>query len=141
MAGAAAQRQVDLAEIAERQQLPPRARQARIADPELVAAAERLREDFELAQMGPRVAQNWERFLTVGSDRGMSRITRADYPAVLTDLIGSNLPADAKSVPTVICGMAGARQGWVEAPYRSVPCTPLDRPGLIAAPTSLATRS
>jgi len=31
---------------------------------ELVAAGERLREDFELAQMGPRVAQNWESFLT-----------------------------------------------------------------------------
>ena len=37
--------------------------------PELVGAAERLREDFELAQMGPRVTQNWERFLTAG-DRG-----------------------------------------------------------------------
>lgn len=37
--------------------------------PDLVAAGERLREDFELAQMGPRVAQNWERFLTAG-DRG-----------------------------------------------------------------------
>ena len=36
---------------------------------DLVEAAERLREDFELAQMGPRVTQNWERFLT-GSDRG-----------------------------------------------------------------------
>lgn len=35
----------------------------------LVEAAERLREDFELAQMGPRVTQNWERFLTPG-DRG-----------------------------------------------------------------------
>ncbi|HMS94652.1 MAG TPA: DUF6456 domain-containing protein [Tabrizicola sp.] len=38
-------------------------------EPELVEAAERLREDFELAQMGPRVAQNWDRFLT-GGDRG-----------------------------------------------------------------------
>ncbi|MGB3316338.1 MAG: DUF6456 domain-containing protein [Albidovulum sp.] len=38
-------------------------------NPDLVAAGERLREDFELAQMGPRVAQNWDRFLTVG-DRG-----------------------------------------------------------------------
>lgn len=38
-------------------------------EPELVRAAERLREDFEIAQMGPRVAQNWERFLT-GGDRG-----------------------------------------------------------------------
>lgn len=36
---------------------------------DLVRVAERLREDFELAQMGPRVAQNWERFLT-GADRG-----------------------------------------------------------------------
>jgi len=36
---------------------------------DLVQAAERLREDFELAQMGPRIAQNWERFLTAG-DRG-----------------------------------------------------------------------
>ena len=36
---------------------------------DLVVAAERLREDFELAQMGPRVAQNWDRFLT-GGDRG-----------------------------------------------------------------------
>ncbi|SLN41834.1 hypothetical protein AQS8620_01644 [Aquimixticola soesokkakensis] len=38
-------------------------------EPELVAAAERLREDFELAQMGPRVTQNWDKFLT-GGDRG-----------------------------------------------------------------------
>ena len=35
--------------------------------PDLVAAAERLREDFELAQMGPRVTQNWDRFLTAGA--------------------------------------------------------------------------
>lgn len=38
--------------------------------PELVAAGERLREDFELAQIGPRVAQNWERFLTCGERAG-----------------------------------------------------------------------
>lgn len=35
--------------------------------PDLVAAGERLREDFELAQMGPRVAQNWDNFLTGGA--------------------------------------------------------------------------
>ena len=33
----------------------------------LVQAGEKLREDFERAQMGPRIAQNWERFLTAGS--------------------------------------------------------------------------
>ncbi len=36
---------------------------------ELIEAGERLREDFELAQMGPRITQNWERFLTASSDR------------------------------------------------------------------------
>ncbi|WP_406736557.1 DUF6456 domain-containing protein [Thioclava sp. GXIMD4215] len=39
---------------------------------ELVAAGERLREDFELAQMGPRVTQNWDRFLTAGISGGLS---------------------------------------------------------------------
>lgn len=33
---------------------------------DLVAAGERLREDFEMAQAGPRVAQDWDRFLTAG---------------------------------------------------------------------------
>lgn len=33
---------------------------------DLVTVGERLREDFELAQMGPRVTQNWDRFLTSG---------------------------------------------------------------------------
>ncbi|SMO51475.1 DUF6456 domain-containing protein [Paracoccus laeviglucosivorans] len=34
----------------------------------MVSAGERLREDFELAQMGPRVTQNWDGFLTSGVD-------------------------------------------------------------------------
>ena len=37
--------------------------------PDLVEAAERLREDFEAAQAGPRVTQDWDRFLT-GPVRG-----------------------------------------------------------------------
>lgn len=42
-----------------------------LEDP-LVRAGERLREDFELAQMGPRVAQNWDRFLTGGGRGGFA---------------------------------------------------------------------
>ena len=37
-------------------------------------AGERLREDFELAQMGPRVTQNGERFLTGGDRAGPSPV-------------------------------------------------------------------
>lgn len=33
-----------------------------------VQAGERLREDFELAQMGEKITQNWDRFLTAGID-------------------------------------------------------------------------
>lgn len=39
-------------------------------DLDLVQAGERFREDFELAQMGPRIAQNWDRFLTSGDNGG-----------------------------------------------------------------------
>lgn len=39
---------------------------------DLVRAGERLREDFELAQMGPKIAQNWDRFLTGGGRGGFS---------------------------------------------------------------------
>ncbi|HBG99040.1 MAG TPA: helix-turn-helix domain containing protein [Rhodobacteraceae bacterium] len=35
-----------------------------------VEAGERLREDFEIAQMGPNVTQNWERFLVPGAAPG-----------------------------------------------------------------------
>jgi len=35
-------------------------------DETLVSAGERLREDFELAQIGPQVTQNWDHFLTAG---------------------------------------------------------------------------
>ena len=37
---------------------------------DLVRAGERLREDFELAQLGPRVTQDWDRFLTAGTSGG-----------------------------------------------------------------------
>lgn len=60
---------------------------------DLVSAGERLREDFELAQMGPRITQDWSRFLTAGSDQragagggdGASG-ARARLQAALTDL-------------------------------------------------------
>lgn len=49
-------------------------RRSRTGEPflgsDLVEAGERLREDFEVSQIGPRVAQNWERFLTADVSGG-----------------------------------------------------------------------
>lgn len=59
---------------------------------ELVTAGERLREDFELAQMGPRVAQNWDRFLT-GADRGSFRDTSCGGPADARNRVAAALRA------------------------------------------------
>ena len=58
---------------------------------ELVEAAERLREDFELAQMGPRVTQNWEGFLTAGCQPRSARDGVASGPAAARDRVGTAL--------------------------------------------------
>ena len=64
-------------------------------DEVLVRAGERLTEDFELAQMGPRTTQNWDRFLTSGTSGGAARgdpglrgpeAARARVAAALHDL-------------------------------------------------------
>lgn len=68
------------------------------------------------------------------SQKGMGRLTPTDYEPVLLELVDAFLdPDDITEV--VICGMAGARQGWVEAAYKQVPCA-LDGSGSVTAPTS-----
>jgi len=67
------------------------------------------------------------------SDEGMGKLAPSDFEAALLRLI---TPWLAGTPPVLACGMVGSRQGWREAPYRAVPCTPLDRAALIAAPTT-----
>lgn len=57
--------------------------------PDLVRAGERLREDFELAQMGARVTQNWDRFLCAVDDRGASPCQGTGIEAARTRVIGA----------------------------------------------------
>ncbi|SMX42913.1 2-keto-3-deoxy-galactonokinase [Actibacterium lipolyticum] len=54
------------------------------------------------------------------SDAGMGTLPPEGFEAALIDLVGGWLGAGAMDV--VVCGMAGSRQGWAEAPYRAVPC-------------------
>lgn len=67
------------------------------------------------------------------SDEGMGKLAPEGFEPALLRLI---TPWLAGTPPVLACGMVGSRQGWREAPYRAVPCTPLDRAALIAAPTT-----
>ncbi|MDU8910633.1 2-dehydro-3-deoxygalactonokinase [Aestuariicoccus sp. MJ-SS9] len=57
------------------------------------------------------------------SDEGMGALARDGYEPALLRLIGEALPERGR-VPVIVCGMAGSRQGWAEAPYTAVPCQP-----------------
>lgn len=60
------------------------------------------------------------------SAEGMGTLEPSGFEAALIRLISDWLPADgAPPVPVFACGMVGARQGWREAQYRHVPCSPL----------------
>ncbi|MGY3727339.1 MULTISPECIES: 2-dehydro-3-deoxygalactonokinase [Cobetia] len=56
------------------------------------------------------------------SARGMLGLASDEFEDVLRVVINDWLPEDSNSsMPVLICGMAGARQGWVEAAYLPVP--------------------
>ena len=53
---------------------------------------------------------------------GMGTLAQAEFEPALMRLIEPWL-GDG-SIPVIACGMVGAKQGWVEAPYCPVPCKP-----------------
>ena len=55
------------------------------------------------------------------SDQGMSRLQRDAYAGVLGDLLADQFAPSGRCIDILICGMAGARQGWLEAPYLDAP--------------------
>ncbi|AVO39833.1 2-dehydro-3-deoxygalactonokinase [Pukyongiella litopenaei] len=57
------------------------------------------------------------------SDAGGGSLARGDFGPALNALVADWLGDGITDV--LACGMVGARQGWVEAPYRAVPCPPL----------------
>jgi 2-dehydro-3-deoxygalactonokinase len=63
------------------------------------------------------IAGDGSQTFAASSDKGMGKIGRGDYPAALADLLGDRFGGG----DIVICGMAGARQGWIEAPYLDTP--------------------
>jgi 2-dehydro-3-deoxygalactonokinase len=64
-----------------------------------------------------------------GSPKGMGKLTREEFPAALSEVLEGLAAARTAPLDVVICGMAGARQGWLEAPYLEAPT---DLRGLLA---------
>ena len=58
------------------------------------------------------------------SAQGMSKLARTEFEPALLELVESWLPQTGATI-VIACGMVGARQGWVEAPYQAAPCAPL----------------
>ena len=59
------------------------------------------------------------------SGDGMGTLAPGGFERALVSLIDPWLPARGR-ISVLACGMVGARQGWVEAGYRAVPCAPLE---------------
>ncbi len=55
------------------------------------------------------------------SAQGAGTLQPAEFEGVLLNLIGDWLHNNAKPTQAFICGMAGSRQGWKEAPYVPLP--------------------
>ena len=55
------------------------------------------------------------------SHQGMGKLTPPEFPGVLTSLLADAIESEGPPFDVVICGMAGARQGWTEAPYLDAP--------------------
>ncbi|MEL6452064.1 MAG: 2-dehydro-3-deoxygalactonokinase [Pseudomonadota bacterium] len=70
------------------------------------------------------------------SDDGMGQLDRGAFEPALRALLGDVLP-----LPVLACGMVGARQGWAEAPYATVPCLPPSGADALSVPgTDLSVR-
>lgn len=68
------------------------------------------------------------------SDQGMGGLSPDQFETVLVDQAGDWL-ATARQV--IACGMVGSRQGWVEAPYQTAPCSVSPR-RMVKAPVTRA---
>lgn len=68
------------------------------------------------------------------SDQGMGQLAPDQFESAFLALAGDLLDAE-ETVDVLICGMAGARSGWREAPYLPVPDCPPSGAGAMSVQT------
>ena len=59
----------------------------------------------------------WEK----ASPKGMGKLSREEFPGALIEVLDEAGADRAPRLDVLICGMAGAKQGWLEAPYLEAP--------------------
>ena len=67
------------------------------------------------------MAENGAVLRELRSEEGLTRVVDGDFTSVL-ERSAATLGASA-DLPVIICGMAGSRQGWKEAPYVDTPAS------------------
>ena len=55
------------------------------------------------------------------SAQGMATLAPDAYPRILADILAPDIAPAGRPIDALICGMAGARHGWMEAPYLDAP--------------------
>lgn len=93
---------------------------APLLSPEEVEAGERLREDYEMAQMGPRIAQDWRNFLAPsggapqGRSPGEGPLFARERVATALKVLGPGLSDAALRVCCFLEGLEATerRMGW-----------------------------
>jgi 2-dehydro-3-deoxygalactonokinase len=80
------------------------------------------------------IARDGSTTFSASSENGMGRLEREQYPAALSEVI-TGAGDGIETFDVLIAGMAGARQGWLEAPYLDAPA---DLRGLPAGAVSPA---
>lgn len=68
------------------------------------------------------------------SDQGMNILKHDEFEPILVGLI-EDLLSENTVMPIIICGMAGSKSGWVEAPYDSVPTKLSEHKGMVSPKT------
>lgn len=81
--------------------------------------------DWGTSQLRAWAMQGRRTMAQASSDEGMSRLAKEEFEPALLSMVGKWI--GDRPVEVIACGMVGARQGWAEMPYISVPATPLPK--------------
>ena len=73
---------------------------------------------------------------SINNGKGMASLIPSEFEPYLISLIESWLPKEGNAkCPIIICGMAGAKNGWKEAAYLKAPCPPINKEKIIQVET------